>query len=820
MSEQSNSGGQEKNNNNETDDFSRERGEVLCRIDEVNKLLSDLQIEDGEAYQKNEKRALKKRIKKAFNQDIASKEDMNIWLRSIEGLEKDVADFCKDVEDWKSLDPEQKERIKEKSKQGRKMRGGAAARDGRGKEGNSQPVVDANSKTSKDTKTAPEDLGVEPALVNLENKSEEEDISSGSKNNTEVGIIIEKQEKIEEIRALVREKRRSYAREDYANTNHFKRLKSILGLGDKQNPFNSKETFAYQKYQEALNELRNLEIQSLKDDYSNIDSLPENKKETILAEMKQRMGELATFFGLDEKIELAGARTDARTEAWVETKAGKFADVALKKSAEMINWYRKLDPKIKIAISGTLLAAGGVAAITGAVGIASTVASAKMIQRCIGGTVTGAGIAGGLEARSRKKAKNKIEDDKNEIIGKEEWTEKFNALNDYCDKEIKTFHESLQKEKNGATKRKLLGAGVGVFVGSGAAADCLRYGFSWVGHTETFGKVKDVATGFWKNSGASGIVRAGIESVKTHNPFSSPVVEIPDSESTANTSSITENMKPVEVISEVNLDPNESLLVEAEKSFADLNSPKTVEVEAPDAKIVDVPNPEVNANIIEVEIPKGGSMEKVMIQQLQEQGISKKEAGKFAHRMALKYAEEHNISFAELNHVEVGDVLKLEINPNNPEGMKIANLERVSVANVGGLDREIAALSAKEVENIQEIAEKFGGDDLSSQISEAKNLVGEEYEQAYCRIFANVAKNIFNGHETSLEALREIDAKEYIESGYGNNPKIGKLLEYNSHHSAGNFIEINTNENMKNWTMRMIGEMLKSGGIEMNGRPN
>jgi hypothetical protein len=1020
MSEQLKPGNQIKKEK----DFSLECADGYERISELNNLLAGLRLD--RVGDKNEKNRLKKRIKDIRKQAVNSNEDVTKWLKDVEILESEVADFSDSIKVWNKSTHEEMEKKKKEAELKRRIVGTAAAANKAG--ANAQPVsadtvpdddsaslgvVEAENPDlePEDAKTeeealqndldqeaevhiinereeinsagvvanedlSPEDIIVGPVVGKLEGSPEKKDSLSDLEKNAELRRILEKQESLEELKTLVKEKRIACAREDYKNTNQFKRLKSILGI--KKNPYNNKETFAYQQYQGALHELRDLEIQSLKDAYANIDSLPEDKKELILAEMKQKMGELATYFGVDEKIELAAARTDARTEAWAETGTGKFADTALKKSAEMINWYRKLDPKLKMAVSGTLFAVGGVAGLTGAVGIASTVASVKLLQRCISGAVLGTGVAGGLEAWSRKKAKDKVKNDKEEIINKEDWTEKFNALNDYCSKEMRTFHESLQKEKSGAIKRKLIGAGVGVFVGSGAAADCAKWGFGMAKKVVFFMAESPGAEVAWASPTTTDISHSEIsspgaglqgdnaaklntapaalqgamkypEAVNSNADLSkgdavkintSPVSEIKENPVKLEAKvSAPDEIKPAEVAPEGNLDPNASPPTETEKAPAEASVPKPAEVKVPEAKLVDVPNPEINANIAEVKIAKGGSIEKAIIKQLQERGVfNKVQAGGIAHRMALDYAKEHSISFVELNHVKPGDILKLEIDPDNLEGMKIADFERVSgvhqdaVSDIKGADNNPtshskADVAGKEVEtkaggrtdkisnvpklqdvenpkaadsailnnteevkakiktspftkaeeatlsrkrfppnmeyhedddvsspentedkgidkksfppkpreddyipspdnteltptesaNIKEIGEKLGGNwvdnkAISNQLLALRHLEGERFLKMYGRVMGNMASGIFKEHGIgSMEALRHIDAREYINSG--DNPKISALIEYGKEHFKNYDFEPKNGEAMDSWTMRVLRKTMESCGV-------
>ncbi|MFA5961857.1 MAG: hypothetical protein WC848_04205 [Parcubacteria group bacterium] len=560
--------------------------------------------------------------------------------------------------------------------------------------------------------------------------------------------MTEQEKQLELLQSLVAEKRKAYATADYNSETLFSKIKGVLGLKNEQMPTNAKDNFAFQQYQGALNELRNLQIQMMRDKYANIDALPPEEKAARITEMKKEMGDMATYFGVCEKLDLAGARTDARTEAWSETKMGRLGKGALDWSAKRINDYRTMDRKKKIAISIVLLSLGGVGAFSGSVGVISAVAVSKGIQRWLGGAALGAGIATSLESRSRTKVNQKAEKNRGAILENSEasWQEQLQALNEYCGNEMRGFHESLQDEKYGATRRKLLGAGVSVFVGSGAAATLLREGFSWVGHTETFGKVKDVATDLWKSSGVGGIVGAGIESIKAHNPFGSSggtsasehgLRDTPASKlgSSANgmeekfgmdekfgpkgapSSSVENGLKnhpSSKLASKIGgmydemADKVKGAANKFEKDYLQgTSTPDKAPLHPTEAPAhagasdgdrfhnAEAGEPTPSHEFFDsgdVKIPKGSSIEREIIKRMQELKIPKPEAGKYAHRMVLRFIEESHgqTTLEKLNLVKPGEVIRFSIDPNNLDNSNIANFRgiagpQVDISHAGGV---------------------------------------------------------------------------------------------------------------------------------------
>jgi hypothetical protein len=92
----------------------------------------------------------------------------------------------------------------------------------------------------------------------------------------------------------------------------------------------------------------------------------------------------------------------------------------------------------------------------------------------------------------------------------------------------------------------------------------------------------------------------------------------------------------------------------------------------------ETPTPETNPHIMDMEIKPGGSVERTIINQLREQGVPKPQAQKLADIWAHAYADRIGVPFEELNHVQPGDSLKLNIDPNNLEGSGIISLERAA----------------------------------------------------------------------------------------------------------------------------------------------
>ncbi len=300
---------------------------------------------------------------------------------------------------------------------------------------------------------------------NLENKSI---IKKENKENQQEEVVAEKK-----LRELVDRAREKYVKGDYTTTNVFAKIRKILGKNlrsSADNLIDVKEAKA--EYEQNLANLLAYQIKKIRD------------KKLTEEELNKEIDELTKYYYQDEKINLYESHTKVRAEAW-ENKLGKKSGWAIEKSKQYVNWYRKLNWKKKISLS---------------VAITLTGAGFLMIgQRVLGGAAAGVGASVGLEAWQRKKEEKNLATDtegiKRTVEMESEVEEKYKVLMEFLEAKIAGYGDDLQNEKAKAIKRKLVGAMVGIFIGSGAASHLVHWGVDKVENTEV---VKTAKT-FWVN---------------------------------------------------------------------------------------------------------------------------------------------------------------------------------------------------------------------------------------------------------------------------------------------------------------------------------
>lgn len=208
------------------------------------------------------------------------------------------------------------------------------------------------------------------------------------------------------------------------------------------------------KYRESLRAQR---LDLFKDNQDN----PEKAEQILLDTI---VGEATKFYDLKTKI---------RTERLGNTKVEKM----VKSVAKIGNWYKKQPLKVKLAVSGVLLA-GGLASgyAVGAAGTAlvSGLFVGKLSQRILGGTATAVGLEG-LIQRSQKKQESKetLKD-----FNSKKLTELLTYDNAKLDKKLFDLEGSQKKKLFG---RVALAGTAGVLVGSGAVGKALSGMTGWFG---------------------------------------------------------------------------------------------------------------------------------------------------------------------------------------------------------------------------------------------------------------------------------------------------------------------------------------------------
>ncbi len=625
----------------------------------------------------------------------------------------------------------------------------------------------------------------------------------------------EKNPELEKLEREVEEARKKYAESDYKVTNTFAKLKNFFGRTFNNDPaVNSDTVYYYKNYRKALGELREFRVQSIKEKYSGTDNSPARGEEEKMQELKKEVGELIAYFNKDEKLNLYDARTNARAEA----REGKSMETIVKKSSEIINWYRKLNWKKKLAFSGLLLVGGvgatmaATAGIAGGAGVATFIVGAKIGQRIVGGATTGVGATLGLESLARRKEEKKSEKNKKELLAEFEndWESKFDAISNYCEKEISDYGKSLQKEKQKAKERRLFGVLIATFAGSGLAADLAKAGFGWA-----------------KEGGANLLHKFEV--------ISEPAIK-PSSIGSVGKSALGQKIDGG--VSENNLPGADAI----EKPSAG-KVPENI-TKGPQAISENVSVPEVPRNIIDIDIKKGDSIEGNIIKQLDDHGIKGVKAENLAHNMALDYAKVHKIPFDQLNHIQPGDHLEFKIDPSDLKNSKIIDFERAAAHIKGAhnmISNEILSVAGEAERSILDTPSSIAigavaGASLrkgfGKKTEAADNIGGTEGElkktnekisfSTHDEWLAENSQHLFKKEfGNSLRDIRQIIFNDPSEVRKNGGVAFKKYARGNN-----NFADLEKNlkgiietaplkdETVNQWTMRMTAEALREGKFD------
>ena len=290
----------------------------------------------------------------------------------------------------------------------------------------------------------------------------------------------ENQEKLAELNSAVENARKAYANNDYKVTDAYSKITRVLGKFFKKEPKENPENQAYlQKYKDALEKLKEFRLNELRNKYKaleeNTTMAPEEKAKKA-QELNTEMGCFAKYFNYGEKIKLYEDRTNAGAEARKDTLTGKVMAVG----AELVNKYRKLNWKTKLALSLSLMAGSLYFAGAGMATLA-TIGAVQLGQKVLGGASVGMSTSGLIEMLNRKKQREQSDKDAAEMVagleGAGDWQTKFSAYENKLSDEMKTYDSALQRERGSADLRVLSGIAAGTLVGSGAAFHMLKWGF-------------------------------------------------------------------------------------------------------------------------------------------------------------------------------------------------------------------------------------------------------------------------------------------------------------------------------------------------------
>jgi hypothetical protein len=387
-------------------------------------------------------------------------------------------------------------------------------------------------------------------------------------------------ERIEQLKKDLEEARKKYAEEEYKVNNNISKIKAFFSNIKTKPADISEVNEAYTDYKNKASELSRAQIDEIKN--RNLD--PEA--------MKKEMGDLIKYFNYGEKMNLYAARTNARAEINKDNVAFKV----LEKSGQFINWYRKVDWKKKAVFSL------GLGFITGG--------SLSIGQRALGSAAAGVGAAIGMEAYQRKKAADKSEEKKENILKDfENSQEKMDEVMKQLEAEIDGYEKSLKNELSQARTRK--------FVGLGTAAG-----------TFFAGKI----VGEWLSGNTAPLVDYAKSFLGVNSPGSVGGENNFSSENYIkkyNMAGLAEDSN----VAAVSGDPQAA--AEAGKAATKSVAEKVLEVE------------------------EGSSLEGSLIKHLESTGLNHADAGKTAHRMALEYAKNKGLENGPYSLIHEGAKLKI-----------------------------------------------------------------------------------------------------------------------------------------------------------------
>lgn len=251
------------------------------------------------------------------------------------------------------------------------------------------------------------------------------------------------QQKIDDLRILVGEFRSAYVKEDIERTTTWKKLRSILGIE------RDKKKGEYQiAYEEALQNLRDAEMEALRNEVS-----PNQEQQRGKAE------QLLRYYKLDEAVNLIGERTQYKAENQ------SFPEKIIDSLGALGRAYNRIPLKQKLLIAGAL---AGVTIATALSGGSGTALGAMTFVSVIRKVASGAGTAVGTEALLESFGeRGRITKAEKEIQEQLETLPNLDALSAFLEKDIASLNGKLQNEKRAKTWRKMGAVGVGWLVGSG-----------------------------------------------------------------------------------------------------------------------------------------------------------------------------------------------------------------------------------------------------------------------------------------------------------------------------------------------------------------
>lgn len=267
----------------------------------------------------------------------------------------------------------------------------------------------------------------EQVVSEMEGK-ENEEISDASSENVDSNK--EKKSDFEVLKQVLDDARQSFAKMHQKHESMSVKIKEVLGDVDLGKDDEVSQMKA--EYKTSLENYRSAKL-------AEIEKLPEDQQVEALKEIKS--------FDLSESCKLV----DSHSMAKAETLGGKIG-LAMNSVVES---YKKLPTKYKLALSGALIV-GGLATGTGVA--AGIIGAATLGKKMLGAAVAGVGVAGWAEARAQQKEQKNVSQsvENFQALSIEEQKAHLSSFDNESFQKIESsFHGKLAERK----RRVLLGVG-------------------------------------------------------------------------------------------------------------------------------------------------------------------------------------------------------------------------------------------------------------------------------------------------------------------------------------------------------------------------
>lgn len=304
----------------------------------------------------------------------------------------------------------------------------------------------------------PKELELEP----MEEHSSAPEAAASAPSDSEVtGVEAPEMSQIEKLKLMVNEARLAFVTTDYKQTSWLYKLKKVLGggLNDSVEDLDTKST--RERYELALNELRDMELAEVK------------ASGLTGAELRERMGKMLNFYKYEERVALAETRDQVKLES------ANGGQTILSAVESIGREYNKLPRWAKYSLGGVCLA-GGLLTGGGVIGGGTAVAVSGLItvKRLIATTglavAVDTGIEHYIEGRRKKTSEAEQTENLNELDNLLDKQEEYIArIREMLGNDVELLDSKFRAQKKEALIRRSMVWGT-------AVAGMVGIGSSWV----------------------------------------------------------------------------------------------------------------------------------------------------------------------------------------------------------------------------------------------------------------------------------------------------------------------------------------------------